>query len=138
MTEITGKRVRYMIDPVAFFAALVLAPLTVTALSFWIVFIPVFALVFGGPAYLILGVPALLWWLGRAEPKVGELAVLGFVVNLVATALVWVFMSIEAPYESEWLPRMYLIFGSVFAPVWSGVFARMYLSLRRPFFAQPV
>ena len=71
MTEITAKYdgifwraarpgPRYLIDPVAFFIALFGAPLLVALLGFWAFFIPIFALVFGGPIYLLLATPALL------------------------------------------------------------------------------
>jgi hypothetical protein len=48
------------LDPVAFVAALILAPLLFTALTFWVVLIPVGALIVGGLPYLILGTPVLL------------------------------------------------------------------------------
>jgi hypothetical protein len=48
------------LDPVAFVAALILAPVLFTALTFWIVLIPVGALIVGGMPYLILGTPVLL------------------------------------------------------------------------------
>lgn len=140
MTEITGNNVastaRHMIDPVMFFLALVLSPLIVTASTFWIFAIPVFALVLGGPVYLITATPVLLWWLSRRDPKVGQIAVLGFVVNLVACGFIWVFQFIDGVRQPGDLALVYLIFGSVFAPVWAGVFASLYRRFRRPFFAQ--
>lgn len=53
------------LDPVAFFAALIAAPLLFTALTFWVVLIPVGALIVGGLPYLILGTPVLLVMLLR-------------------------------------------------------------------------
>jgi hypothetical protein len=57
------------LDPVAFVAALILAPLLFTALTFWAVLIPVGALIVGGLPYLVLGAPILLVMLfhGRCE-----------------------------------------------------------------------
>lgn len=48
------------LDPVAFVAALFLAPLLFTLVTFWVVLIPVGALIIGGLPYLILGTPVLL------------------------------------------------------------------------------
>jgi len=54
---------RYAIDPVAFFLALICAPLLVALMFCWMIGIPVFALFFGGVPYLIFGTPVLLIYL---------------------------------------------------------------------------
>ncbi|MEP1964845.1 hypothetical protein [Tateyamaria sp.] len=54
---------RYAIDPLAFFFALVSAPVVVALLFFWMLAIPVFAVAVGGLPYLIVGTPVLLIYL---------------------------------------------------------------------------
>lgn len=141
MSEITvntAKYERHMIDPVMFFIAMVLAPLVVTALSFWLLLVPVVALVMGGPVYLLVGTPLLLWWLSRNAPKPGEIAWLGFCSNLLICAGMYLFAMVSGQYNPEAMAMLYLVFGSVFAPIWAWAFGKIYLSLRRPFFAQTV
>ena len=129
---------RHLIDPVMFFVALIGAPLLVTALSFWVMLIPVAALFFGGPVYLITATPVLLWWLSRNAPKVSDIAMIGFSANLAACVVIYLLGEAMGLHDAEAMARIYLIFGSVFAPLWAGVFAKLYLRLRRPYFAQTI
>lgn len=141
MTEITGniaKHERHIIDPVMFFIAIVMAPLIVTALTFWLLLVPVVALFMGGPFYLLIGIPLMLWWLSRHAPHPGEIAWLGFVANLVICAGIYVFSALTRAYDAEGMALLYLFFGSVFGPVWAWAFAKLYVKYRRPFFAQTV
>lgn len=142
MTEMIEAREpliqRHLIDPVMFFAALILAPLFVTALTFWILLIPVMALFMGLPVYLLTATPVLLWWLTRHEPNVIETAALGFTTNLCVCGVIYGYALIEMPHDPMTMPMLYLIFGSIFAPVWAGMFAWLYGKMRRPFFAQTV
>ena len=141
MTEITGNIKRtenHLIDPLAFFGALVAAPLLVTLATFWILFIPAFALVMGGPIYLIFATPVLLWWLGRREPSVIEIGLLAFAANLAVAGGLYLFVMLEGAREPGFMAMFYLIFGSIFAPLWAGVFAWLYRRLRRPFFEQTI
>jgi len=142
MTEITGNKNnplrRHMIDPVSFFAALALAPIMVTGATFWILLIPVFALAFGGPFYVAVATPVLLWWLSRHPPKTGEIAALGFAANLVICAGIYLFALLNGERNPSSLAMLYLLFGSVFAPLWSAVFAVLYRRMCRPFFTQIV
>ena len=71
MTEICemgNTQNRYLIDPTAFFAALILAPLLVALLGFWIVLIPVVAVILGGLPYLLVGGPLLANALRKNKP----------------------------------------------------------------------
>lgn len=129
---------RHLVDPVAFFVALVSAPLVVAGATFWVVGIPVIAVVMGGPLYLVTATPLMLWWLGRNAPETGEIAMLGFAANLVACGAIYLFELVTAPRTPGSLAMMYLIFGSIFAPVWAGVFAHLYKRMRRPFFKQTI
>ena len=142
MTEMIEYRkklaTRHMIDPLAFFGALILAPVLVTLLTFWVLLIPVFALVMGGPVYLITAVPVLLWWLGRREPDAGEIMLLAMAVNLAASALIYLYFLARVPNDPVGAAVMYLAFGSIFAPAWAGMFAWLYRRMRRPFFTRTV
>ncbi len=129
---------RHLIDPVMFFVALILAPVLVTLATFWIFLVPVGALVLGGPFYLIFATPILLLWLSWHAPKPREIAWIGFCANLAVSAGMYLYAIAVRAYDPENMAMMYLYFGSVFAPLWAWAFAKLYLRLRRPFFAQTI
>lgn len=128
---------RYIIDPVAFFIALIGGPILFTALSFWILFIPVFALLFGGPAYLIVGTPVLLWYLRRNDADPSDLGFLAFVVLAIGAFLVASYAIAIGDEELLGAGLSYLVFGMIFGPAWAFTFGRIYTRLRRDFFAKP-
>ena len=128
---------RYIIDPVAFFLALVGGPLLFTFLSFWFLFIPVFALVLGAPAYLIIGTPLLLWHLRHHHGDPDDLAWLAF--KAIALGLFGV-MALAALTQNGDLFGAGMVFGgfaAIFGPAWAYFFGRVYARLRRDFFAKP-
>lgn len=146
MTEITEKIVsplypinptpRYVIDPVAFFIALIGGPLLFTAMTFWILLVPVFALVLGGPVYLVIGTPLLLWTLRYREPESGEIAMLAFKSVFGLSAVIAIAALITG--ETEILTGLlyFSAFGLIFAPLWAVSFCRIYLKLRRDIYAR--
>lgn len=118
------------IHATAFFAALVLAPLCVTGATFWLV-VPVFALLMGTPAYLILGTPLLLWHLSRKPCVAGEVAFLAFAANLAAmaaTLLTALFLQDKGLHE---FALLYFGFGLIFAPLWGWMFGTLYTHFTR-------
>lgn len=119
-------------DVIAFVGALVLAPIAVTALSFLLV-IPLFALVLGGPIYLIIGTPVLLWMVGRYPPKAWRFALAGFLANLALCALVFAAdRFIPSLAETSFGENLYLaLWGLVFAPIWAAAFALLYRRFNR-------
>lgn len=124
MTEITEYKDVPPFDVIAFAAALISAPLVVTALTFPTV-IPVFALIFGGPIYLIVGTPTLLWMVGRYPPTFAPFALAGglsIVVMLGLTAL----LDLARPDLQADGFFAFLTAGIVFAPLWAGSFAPLY------------
>ncbi len=129
MTEITAKlepRLWRPIDPVAFFAALIAAPLLVTLATFWLL-IPIAALVMGGPLYLVVGTPVLLWYLGRHPPDPGAVALVAVAANLAALAIAALLLHATGNrVELEALAWLYGCFGSLFAALWGAVFAGLY------------
>jgi hypothetical protein len=131
----TSRKPGYLIDPVAFFIALVAGPLVVTAVSFWILLIPVFALVFGGPIYLVMGTPLLLIHLRRNQASVRDLMTLGFLAALALFPILGVATQIVGEQILFNGGFFLLAFGLLFGPLWAGAFGAIYLKLRRDFYA---
>ena len=141
MTEKTAKqemREIYVIDPVAFFFALVGAPLAVAAGGFWAIGIPVFAVVFGGPFYLAIGVPVLLWYLGRRPPDPLRIAGLALVSYGVPAGIFLLYLLVTGGQSAAEGFVIFVGFGLIFAPLWGGVFGIFYRNFRREFYARPI
>ena len=128
MTEISEIKV-LPFDPVAFVAALVLAPLLVTLVT-CITIIPVFALVLGGPVYLIVGTPTLLWMVGRFPPDFSTFAVAGILGVFTLFGLTIAF-HMARPDEGAGELLAIFVWGIIFAPLWAGSFAPIYRRLNR-------
>jgi ABC-type transport system involved in multi-copper enzyme maturation permease subunit len=128
---------RYIIDPVAFFIALIGGPLLVTALSFWMLFIPVFALAFGGPVYLIVGTPVLLWYLRNHDGTPSDLGILGIQAMGVLGLLLPLIAAFADDEDFLATGLIFVGFGMIFAAAWAYCFGWIYQQLRRDFFAKP-
>lgn len=128
---------RYIVDPVAFFVALIGGPLMVTLATCWILFIPVIALGLGGPVYLILGTPLLLVHLRRSAGDSGDIILLAFLANLSLFPLAVVANLLGDPWDLSEGILLYGAFGVIFAPAWGAGFGYLYNRLRRDFYAQP-
>lgn len=143
MTEMTGnirsplwpkpKDSGHVIDPVAFVLAFLGAPLMVTIAMFWAI-VPVGALFFGAPAYLICGTPALLWYLRRFEARPMPVGFFAVAVNTATLPiLLWTdILPVRQDVDSTLL--MFGGFGGVFAFLWGFAFAWLYPRFRRGFF----
>jgi len=118
-----------LIDPVAFFVALVSAPLLVGLLGVWLL-IPPFAVIFGGPLYLIFVTPALWLALQRGIKTPGKFALIGFLVMLGLLALGFVVDAAFSIFLGVELLTFYGGFGLIFAPIWSATFAALYQKFR--------
>ncbi|QFT94232.1 hypothetical protein FIU86_15380 [Roseovarius sp. THAF9] len=141
MTEITANkkpRETYVVDPVAFFFALVGAPLAVAVGGFWALGIPVFAVVFGGPFYLAIGVPVLLWYLGRRPPEPWRIAGLALVSYGVPAGIFMLYLLVTGGQSAAQEFVIFAGFGLIFAPLWGGVFGIFYRNFRREFYARPI
>ncbi|WP_144435488.1 hypothetical protein [Roseovarius atlanticus] len=141
MTEITANikiRETYVVDPVAFFFALIGAPLAVAAGGFWALGIPVFAVVLGGPFYLAIGVPVLLWDLGRRPPEPLRIAGLALVSYGVPAGLFLLYLRVTGGESAAEGFVILAGFGLIFAPLWGGVFGIFYRNFRREFYARPI
>ena len=127
----------YIIDPVAFFVALIGGPLLVTAISFWLAFVPVFALGFGGPFYLLIGTPVLLWYLRRNKGDTDAIIGLAFLANLAIFALGSAATAMSGDQDMLGATLFFAGFGMIFAPAWGWGFGFLYNRLRREFYTHP-
>lgn len=116
---------RHTIDPLAFVLAFVGAPLVPATLLFWLL-IPPFAVLFGGPVWIVLGLPVLLWQMPKTGPDAGKIAPLAFVGNLLATGAIYGYAVLTHNHDAEAFLWIYGIFGSVMAPAWGACFAWLY------------
>ncbi len=137
MSEIDGFKnqgagdKRYMVDPVAFIAAMVGGPLLVTLAVVWMQVLPLAALALGGPVYLLLGAPLLLWYLQRNPPSAFRISMLALAAILVAALLVGVVSVVLGQEQLVQFALFYAIFGAFFAPVWGAATGWLYIRLRR-------
>jgi len=142
MTEICemgNTQNRYLIDPTAFFAALILAPLLVALLGFWIALIPVVAVILGGLPYLLVGGPLLANALRKNKPTFRVFSRVGLLANLATPFLVFLFYMMNNPPEAALNAAViYFGFGLIFAPLWSGVFAVLYRKFRLELYSRPL
>lgn len=148
MTEITAdpksslwpapRPQRYVVDPVAFFIALIGAPILVTLPTFWMI-IPLAALLMGGPLFLIVGGPLLLWHLGRHEPDTEKIVRLSLLAMLVV-ALIGIPCFVIANPSGGALETalIFATFGFLFAMLWSAAFAWLYRAFLSAFFKRGI
>jgi len=118
---------RHHINPLAFFLALVLAPIIPGILGFWLILIPTAAVLYGGPVWLALALPTLLWKLPHIGPDPAKIAALAFVGNLIATAAIWAITTQTDPNSGKVVLTLYGGFGSVMAVIWGATFAWLYI-----------
>lgn len=139
MTEMIGNNGRWPFvpkpakppEPIAalpFVLALICAPLLVAATTFWIFLVPVFAVPFGAVPYLCGGIPTYIWMLSKGIRHPAHFALAGFILNLAICSAVALFLFMTEPssLQAEQFAQIYLWFGSIFAPIWSAVFAWLY------------
>ncbi|MEL7099061.1 MAG: hypothetical protein AAGM84_09560 [Pseudomonadota bacterium] len=117
---------RYRIDALAFLLALVLAPLIVTAVTFPIGGFSIFTLFFGGPIYLAVGTPLLLWHLRFNPPEYGRIAMLGL-RTLIVGLIFWA----ATMNSTDWLSVLPAISAItlIFGLAWVWVFALIYIKV---------
>ncbi|WP_133169790.1 hypothetical protein [Yoonia maritima] len=118
------RTIRYSVNPTAFVAALILAPVSVTLLTCWTI-IGLFALPFGAIPYLLLGTPVLLWAVTKIEPAFWSYAILGFAVNLVCCLACAVADALNLSADADDLAIIFG-FGLIFGPLYAGAFGMLY------------
>lgn len=119
-------------DIVAFTGALLMAPLAVTVVLGWL-FVPIFALIFGGPVYLVIGTPVLLWMVGRYPPKARYFALAALLANLALCALVLVADTSIPALQARGIGEAFAFaaWGVLFGPLWAATFAPFYRRFNR-------
>lgn len=111
-----------------FLVSFIAAPFLVTLLTFW-AFIPIYALFFGGPIYLLAGLPLAAWYLQRHPPKVLPILLLAQACQLLIIPLTLIFGR-DRNGELNWeLVTAFTAFGALFALLWSGTFIALYRGL---------
>ncbi len=123
-----------------FFALLITALLPLTIPPFFV--IASFALVYGMPSYLCLGVPVLLWVLRHFRPSASLFAITAFLVQLCITVITLVLPEMPALPLLETIRRHLeatASWGLYVAPVWafcSGLIYTYLLPFARPPFSR--
>ncbi|MBD3664451.1 hypothetical protein [Sulfitobacter aestuariivivens] len=117
--------------PIPFLVAFFTAPILVTALTFWIGLISYFALMIGGPIYVLFGLPLLIWYLRKHPPAYLPIILLAL-ISLLGTVplgllLAWWFDR----WEDLELLTLIFTYGAVFAVIWSATFTFLYRWLLR-------
>ena len=134
MTEMT--KTTDNMDLLSFIVALIAAPVAVFAISLPfgdVSLITGFAILFGGPCYLLLGAPAFWIALSRGVRSVLAIAMIGLLVNLGSPILATLYFgATEGTFrDAGFFAGIYLTYGSVFAFLWSLVFGLLYTQLDR-------
>ena len=123
----------------AFAGALVLTPLVVALLFFWLLLIPVFAVVIGAVPYLVFGTPVLLWMVARYPLDEDVFAYGGMAAYLVfvlfsSASLALSMKGMSGQNDFPMVVSMLIIFvpGLFFAGSWFAAFSRLYRRFYRP------
>lgn len=103
------------------FISLIAAPVLFTGATFFLV-VPVFALAFGGPLYLAVGTPVLLWLLARRRYGAGKIALVALLANALVCGLLLALARVAGNDDIAGFALACLTLGSVFAPLWGATF----------------
>lgn len=123
----------HLIDPVAFGAALIAAPLMVAALGFWFLLIPVAALIMGGPLYLAFFTPVMLIRARRNEVTAADAGMVAVLTNAAVSGAITLLFMLNGAGDAGSILILYLGFGSVFSLIWGGLFGRLYTKWKRDY-----
>ncbi|MDE4174831.1 hypothetical protein PXK01_11740 [Phaeobacter sp. PT47_59] len=142
MTEITASQKtpfplkaanRHLVDPVAFFIAMIGGPLLLGIAGLPTIIAP-FATVMGGPVYLIVGIPVMLVYMAQHRVTPYDWAWLAFVTHLAVFLPIFLIAVLTKGNVDG--SSIYLIFGCFFAPVWGCISGVLYARLERDFYKQ--
>jgi len=122
-----------ILDPIAFAGALVLAPLVIAVMFFWVILIPVAAVFFGGLPYLIFGTPVFLWMVTRYPPDFGTFAVGGLVAHAIFVLCLALWQPAD-PFQGGEMLSFMSLWGLPFSLAWGGAFDWLY----RKFYRSPL
>jgi hypothetical protein len=116
----------------AFAAAMVGGPLIVTLCSFWILLIPVFALVIGGIPYIVIGTPMALWMALTGPVTFERGARWGGLTILFITAGAILLAVITAQTEAVSAILIVGCVSTLFAMLWAGTTGGIYRAMTKP------
>jgi len=119
-----------VVDPLAFFLALVGAPIVVALAGLWLLFIPVLAIFYGGPLYLLIGGPILFVLVATKGPHVLTAMALSLMTIFCGAVLAVLAGALQNPVHAD-IFALYGSFGSLMAPLWAGTFCVLYRKLER-------
>lgn len=122
-----------LIDPIAFTAALLLAPILVALAGFWILLIPVVGAVFGAPFYLSAGSLAFAVGIMQGVDRAVGFAAIGFLAVLASVPLAAAFGLDDLLFRGLEF-ESFLALGLVHGTLWGFVFGVLYRWFRNPFF----
>lgn len=124
------------LDPIAFVGALILAPLLVAVLFFWLLLIPVVALAFGAVPYLLFATPVLAWMVTRYPVAQGLFAVGGLLAHFAFCICLAIWSNAQSVAQVEMTAFMAL-WGVPFSAAWCAAFASLYVRFYRLFTHNP-
>jgi hypothetical protein len=125
------EEVHPSIHPIAFVFSLILAPIMVAALFFWVALIPVFALILGAIPYLIFGGPVLLWMVTHTRITFLGCAFGGLFAQalFVISAAIGLKIGLATGLTPNENTLQFLaLWGIPFSAAWCGTFAMLYNS----------
>ncbi len=123
--RIPPEPARHIIDPMAFALAFVAAPLIPALALCWLI-VPAAAVFFGGPLWLLLGLPVLLWQMPRTGPDCAKIALLALLGNLAATLEISGYLLRNGTSDALGSLLIYGAFGSLMSLIWGALFAWLY------------
>lgn len=127
MTEINDGQVNPWALLLALVAGPILASIGATILMFpfgFAAMIPIYAIMLGGPFYLVIGFPVALWGLHRFPAlPLPLLALLTNIALCIAAMLLFILLGWRTQRE---MAQFYLAFGSLFAPLWGFATSAIY------------
>ncbi|MEL0438245.1 hypothetical protein [Phycobacter sp. K97] len=131
--EVVAKR--HLVDPVAFFIAMIAGPGVIGLLGWSTLFIQA-ATLLGGPVYLVVGIPVMLVYMRRHRVAPYDWVWLALLAH-VAVFLPLTLLGAASGGRTGGL-EIFLIFGCFFAPLWGGISGVLYAALERDFYKQPL
>ena len=103
-----------------------------TALGFWAI-VPIFALIIGGPVYLVVGTP-----MRRPLHQAGDLVILAVASAAVLVVVSMVYTGVTGTPDAAVAIVNFGLFALVFAGLWAAAFGWLYIKMRRELYAHPV
>lgn len=122
-----------LVDPLAFAGAMVGGPLLVGILGIPTFILP-FAVIFGGPVYLLVGIPVMLAVMSFKRATTLDWAFFALLTN---SMLFFVLLNLPGLSRNSYKwAEVCLTFGTVIAPLWAAVSGSLYRWLERDFYKQ--